>query len=63
MEEQRARQEDEAKKAMETTATEPAPVQETGKYRLYFNLAIPHVFYAVILHTYGMRKFVRKNPS
>ena len=30
MEEQRARQEDEAKKAMETTATEPAPVQETG---------------------------------
>lgn len=40
MEEQRARQEDEAKKAMETTATEPAPVQETGKYQLCVNLAI-----------------------
>lgn len=30
MEEQRARQEDEAKKAIESTAAETAPVQETG---------------------------------
>ena len=31
MEEQRARQEDEAKKAIESSATETTPVQETGK--------------------------------
>lgn len=32
MEEQRARQEDEAKKAIDSTAEETAPVQETGNY-------------------------------
>lgn len=41
MEEQRARQEDEAKKAIDSTAEETAPVQETGNF-LSFRRPIFH---------------------
>lgn len=48
MEEQRARQEDEAKKAIESTAAETAPVQETGKEKLTIGL-IKRVVFCIAL--------------